>query len=156
MQRVEKPGWVSDRSRVEGRESTGGIVVWVLISPLSTLDSRLSTVDSDFREDPLPRIPLRSVGEQRHDRLAGTEPPRDRARGERRGARGPAHEETLGPRDLPARRERVGVRDRHHLVDDAAVEDGPELREPDALDLVRPGLAAGEDRPDRLDRDAQD
>ena len=42
------------------------------------------------------------------------------------------------------------------LVDERTVEDRPDLREPDALDLVRSRRTAGEDRALRLDRDAQD
>src|SRR5262249_10097148 len=105
-------------------------------------------------EDSLPGIPLCAVREEGHDRLSRPEPLRDLQRGAGGGAGRAAREESLLAREDAARLERVGVADSHDLVDHAAVQDRPDLRQADSLDLVGAGRAAAEDRTVWLDSDA--
>src|SRR5215471_17598308 len=99
------------------------------------------------RENALVRIALGAVRKESDDRLAGSQPLGDAQCRRRRGSGRSADREAFLAGDLPAGVEGFLVADLQNLVDERAVEDRPDPREPDAFDLVRSGRSSAEDRP---------
>ena len=91
------------------------------------------------REDPLVRIALRAVREERDDRLAGPEALGDAQRGRGGGARGAADEKAFLARELAARVEGLLVADLDHLVDERPVEDSGQMESPMPSTSCGPG-----------------
>src|SRR5207247_4437185 len=136
---------------------------WDLLRPYYTLFSARSSgivncrvrssFESEILEDALSEIPLEAVRKHRHDRRRGGQGPRHVACGVGRGAGRAAHQQALGPRQLPYRREGVVVAHGTHLVDERAIERARPEGVADAFHLVGPGRPAAPDRALRLDED---
>src|SRR5476651_400042 len=114
---------------------------------------------SSFRprsgEDALVGITLGPVRQERDDGLSWAQALGDAQRSGCGGAGGASREEALLAGERAARVEGFLVADLDRLVHETAVEDRPDLRQADALDVVRSGRAAAEDRALRLDGHAQ-
>src|SRR5262249_39057522 len=92
-------------------------------------------------------VALARVGQDRDDALAGVFGAlADRDRAPERGAAGDAGQHALAGGAEVSGLDRVVVADRDDLVDDLAVQNGRDEAGADALDAVRSGAAAAEDR----------
>ena len=141
-----------------GREAHSSVLLGRSVSSVERRrwPSTSRSTSTSTSEDPLIRIPLRAVREQRDHRLAGAEAAGDLESGAAAAPEEPPTKRPSSRASVAAGREGRRVGDRDDLVDQAPVEDRPDLRKTDALDLVRPAAPPVRIEPCGLDGDAED